>query len=93
MIRTQQATDGFIFAEQPLISGKCPICQQSIKETIDGADKPIRLSFPYQIRTIENHGGRTFEKVSESYLHVHQPQTVLPQDSIRRIPINQSALL
>ena len=92
---TENLTESFIFAESPALTGQCAICQKSVKQTIDDADRFLQLEIGYKIRTIKIYpGGRTFEKVSSDYLHVcPQSFTEAQQNSFRGASLGEPALL
>lgn len=69
MLTTIDVENSFILVEQPVISGLCPICQQTIKKSTDSEGLPVYLSTPYKIRTIIITEDRSFEKVDSAFLH------------------------
>ena len=86
MSNTQQASKSFIWAENPTISSRCSQCGAFVKHSIDDNDQPLFLSVPYRISTIKIFdGGRTFEKVDRSYLHVCQSSMAAEPNSNRDI--------
>lgn len=93
MIATEQQTNSFVLAEEPVISGVCTVCGASVKQTIDSDDKPINLSIGYRIRTIFFKGGRTFEKVNSSFLHDCRETFPTQPDSLRGASLGEPALL
>lgn len=83
MHNTKQQAESFIWAENPTISSHCPQCGAFVKHSIDDNDQPLFLSVPYRISTIKIFdGGRTYEKVDRSYLHVcTQPVATAPNSN------------
>jgi len=77
---TPQLTNSCIWVENPALTANCPICGAGVKSSIDEADSPVLLSIPYRIRTIKIFpGGRSFEKVDRSFIHVcPQPMATEP---------------
>lgn len=70
MNHTTNQAESFVWAESPLISSRCPKCAALVKHSIDDGNQPLFLSYPYRIRTIKILGGRCFEKVDRTFLHV-----------------------
>lgn len=90
---TQNLTESFIFAESPQLKGKCAICGESVKQTVNKNYEPLQVVLNYKPRTIEIDGGRTFEKISEKYLHVcPKPFTEAQSDSFRGASLGEPAL-
>lgn len=92
---TTNLTESFIFAESPALTGRCAVCGKSVKQTIDDADQLLQLEIGYRIRTIKIYaGGRTFEKVDSSYLHVcPKPLAEAQPDCLRGASVGELALL
>jgi len=61
----------FILAERPVKSCVCPGCLNPIKA--GGADAYMSLMWllvpDYQVEEIQTNGGRSYEKISEKFLH------------------------
>lgn len=94
MNHTTQQAEGSIWVENPAISSHCPQCGVLVKHSIDENDQPLFLSVPYRIRTIKIFaGGRSFEKVDRSYLHVCQPVVASESNSVRGASVAVAALL
>ena len=95
MKTTPDLVESFIFSESPSLIAPCATCGKSVKQSIGDDDQFLQLEIGYKIRTIKIYpGGRTFEKVSTSYLHVcPQPLTEAQSDSLRGASLGEPALL
>lgn len=91
---TPQASQSCIWVENPTLSANCPICGVGVKSSIDKKDSPVFLSIPYRIRTIEIiPGGRSFEKVDSTFIHVCPQPVATEPDSLRSASVGVAALL
>ena len=94
MINTMQQADSFIWVENPTISSRCSQCGVLVKHSIDENDQPLFLSYPYRIQTIKIFpGGRSFEKVDRTFLHVCQQVVATEPNSIRDAFVGVVAVL
>ena len=93
-ITTPQLTNSCIWVENPALTANCPICGAGVKSSIDDADSPVLLSIPYKIRTIKIFpGGRSFEKVDRTFIHVCPQPVAAEQDSLGSFVVEVTALL
>lgn len=91
---TPQPAESCVWVENPALTTNCPICGASVKHSLDDADSPVFLSFPYRIRTIKIFaGGRSFEKVDRSYLHDCAEAVPPKPDQFRGAALAELALL
>lgn len=74
MPNTTQQAESSIWVEQPVISARCPHCNDPVKSSLNPSDEPVFLSAPYRILIIRIFsGGRSFEKVAIRFLHICRP--------------------
>lgn len=94
MNNTTQQAESSIWVENPTITSCCPQCGVVVKHSIDENDQPLFLSVPYRIRTIKIFpGGRSFEKVDRTFLHVCQQVVATESNSIRGASVAVAAVL
>lgn len=93
-MNTTQQTESFIWVENPPLTTTCGVCGKSVKHSIDDADAPVFLNFPYRKITIKIfEGGRTFEKVSTEFVHACSQPVAAPPNGLGCFPLGELALL
>ena len=91
---TPQARESFVWVENPTLTADCSICGAGVKSSIEETDSPVFLSIPYRIRTIKIFpGGRSFEKVDSTFIHVCPQPVATESNSIGSPVVGVTALL
>lgn len=94
MATTLPTTESFVLSEAPSVKSSCVVCGLPIKHSLTETDQAVVLEIGYEPRTIIRYpGGRDFEEISRSYLHICPQTAASSADSFRGITLSQLAVL
>jgi hypothetical protein len=93
MASTKALTESFILSEAPPVRSKCVLCGEAVKHSLTDTDQPVILKIEYEPNTIYFfNGGRCFEEIDRSYLHVCPQADASFANCFRNTVIGQPAV-